>query len=367
MSALKTGKSGVSGKAYSIFSRIRSLRSKEVNNMLYSLKRFSENEIAPQRMKIIKFYDQYGERAVKEAFGADRKVVSRWKQRLVKSQGKLSSLIPLSTRPHKIRTSQIDSRITAFIKKQRKDHPRIGKEKLKPDLDIYCRQLGISTISISTVGNIIKRNQFFFQKPIIRVYHDPNSAWARKAVKYKKRLRIKHVIRPQDYGHIVSDTVERVTDGIKDYFMNAIDAKMKFALSLNYPNNNSVNMKDFYFRFKKVYPGEIEKWQSDNGKENLGVFDQQLEKDGIPHLFIYPNCPQIDTFIERYNRTLQEEFIDYHLDVIHDKPLFNKKLADWNIYYNVERRHHSLGLISPLNYFVEKGGMSHKYLTYTKN
>ena len=334
--------------------------------MLYSLRRFSENEIAPQRMKMIKFYDQYGEKAIKEAFGADRKVISRWKQRLTKSKGRLSSLIPLSTRPHAVRVSQVDPQITAFIKGQRKDHPGIGKEKLKPDLDIYCRKLGISTVSTSSIGNIIKRNNFFYQKPNIKVYHDPNSAWARKTAKYKKRLRIKHVVRPTDYGHIVSDTVERITDGIKDYFMNAIDAKMKFALSLNYKNNNSTNMKDFYFRFKEVYPVKVKDWQSDNGKENLGVFDEQLEKDHIPHLFIYPNCPQIDTFIERYNRTLQEEFIDYHLDIIHDKPEFSQKLADWNIYYNINRRHHSLGLISPLRYFVEKGGMSHKYLTYTQ-
>ena len=147
--------------------------------------------------------------------------------------------------------------------------------------------------------------------------------------------------------------------------MSAIDAKMKFALTLNYKNITSVNMLDFYHRFKSVYPGVIRVWQSDNGSENLGVFDLQLEKDGIPHLFIYPRCPQIDTFIERYNRTVQEEFIDYNLDTIHDKVIFNQKLSQWNIYYNTKRRHHSLELQSPLGYFVAKGGMSQMSLTYT--
>ena len=333
--------------------------------MLYSLRRFSENEIAPQRMKIIKFYDQYGEKAVKEAFGADRKVVSRWKQRLVESKGKLSSLIPLSTRPHRVRTPLVDPQVTAFIKDQREAHPRIGKDKIKPDLDIYCRKLEIPTVSVSTIGNIIKRNSFFFQKAG-RIYHNPDSKWAQNQTKKKKRLRIRHSPKPLDYGHILSDTVEKITDGIRDYFISAIDAKMKFALTLQYPHLTAVNMKDFYYRFKKVYPGTVSKWQTDNGSENLGVFDQQLEKDGVPHLFIYPRCPQIDTFIERYNRTVQEEFIDEHLDLIHDKELFSQKLADWNIYYNINRRHHSLGLISPLRYFAEKGGLSHKWLTYTE-
>ncbi len=54
-------------KAYPIFSRIKGL--KEVKNMLSSLRQFSKSEIAQQRMKIIKFYQQYGEEATKEAFG----------------------------------------------------------------------------------------------------------------------------------------------------------------------------------------------------------------------------------------------------------------------------------------------------------
>jgi len=45
--------------------------------MLYSLRRFTGSEVAGERMKIIKFYEQYGEEATKEAFGADSKVISR--------------------------------------------------------------------------------------------------------------------------------------------------------------------------------------------------------------------------------------------------------------------------------------------------
>ncbi len=332
--------------------------------MLYSLRKFDTSEIAQERMKIINFYNQYGEKATKQAFAADRRVISRWKKRFRKSGGQLMSLIPISTRPKNVRQPQTHKKIIEFIKQQRKDHPRIGKEKLKPDLDIHCRKLGIKTVSTSTIGNIIKRHHFFYQKAG-KIYHNPNSKWAQNKVKRKKRLRIKHSPKPQDYGHILSDTVERITDGIKDYFMSAIDAKMKFALTLNYKKITSKNMKDFYHRFKSVYPGIIKIWQSDNGSENLGEFDKQLEEDQIPHLFIYPRCPKIDTFIERYNRTLQEEFIDYYEDIIHDKKLFNQKLTDWNIYYDCERRHHSLGLKSPLQYFIDNGGMSHKSLTYT--
>jgi len=53
MSQLKRGKIGVLGKSYFIFSRIRGL--KRVINMISSLRRFDQDEVATQRMKIIKF------------------------------------------------------------------------------------------------------------------------------------------------------------------------------------------------------------------------------------------------------------------------------------------------------------------------
>jgi hypothetical protein len=53
----------------------------------------------------------------------------------------------------------------------------------------------------------------------------------------------------EDYGHIISDTVERITDVVKDYFFSAMDVKLKFSLSLNYKRLASANMKDFYERF----------------------------------------------------------------------------------------------------------------------
>ncbi|KKR70070.1 MAG: Integrase core domain protein [Candidatus Woesebacteria bacterium GW2011_GWA2_40_7b] len=307
--------------------------------MIESIRRFSGSEIAIQKLKIINFYASHGEISTKEAFGVDRKVISRWKTRLNNSDGKLASLVPFSTKPVSVRIPTTRPEIVDFIKGQREAHFRIGKEKLKVFLDRYCEENYIPKISISTIGNIIKRHNFFYQDQR-KVYHDPSSGWAQRGRKKTKRLRIKHSFHPNYFGYILSDSVERITDGIKDYFISAIDAKMKFSLTLNYKRLTSENMTDFYLRFKDIYPGKIKMWQSDNGGENLGLFDAQLKKDNIPHYFIYPRCPKIDTFIERYNRTLQDD--------------------------NSQRPHHSLNLKSPLQYFMDEGGMSQMSLTYTK-
>ena len=46
----------------------------------------------------------------------------------------------------------------------------------------------------------------------------------------------------------------------------------------------------------------------------LGSLDEYLKKRNIKHNFIYPRCPKINGFVERANRTLQEEFINLHLN-----------------------------------------------------
>ena len=333
--------------------------------MLYSLRKFDSSEVAKERMKIITFYEQYGEKATKEAFGADRKVMCRWMKRLKGGNGSLMSLIPSSTAPHTVRRSTIPSEMIDFIRNLRKKRPRLGKEKIKPLLDKYCFRNGFKTISESTVGNIIKRKHFFFQKAG-RVYHNPASKWVQKRHTNPRRLRVKHTPKPEDFGHIMADTVIRIIDGIKHYFYSAIDIKLKFVLTLHYKRLNSRNMKDFYDRFKTVYPGIIKDWQTDNGQENLGEFDNELSRQNIPHLFSYPHCPKINAYIERYNRTVQEEFIDNNLDIIHDEKMFNRELADYLIFYNTERPHKSLGLNSPIDYLILNGGMSHMSLTYTE-
>jgi hypothetical protein len=333
--------------------------------MLPSLRKFNQSEIAKQRLKIIDFYYSYGEKATIDAFGADRKVINRWQKRYQLSGYRLKSLVPKSTKPVNLRQSEVDSKVVDFISQYREDHHNTGKEKLKPDVDVFCKQNSLPLISVSTIGRIIKRKHIYFPSNSGRIYHNPNSKWATNSVNKKKRLRVKHAPKPKDYGYILSDTVEKIIYGVKRYFISAIEIKSKITLTLEYSRLNSANMTDFYFRFRQFYPLTVKFWQNDNGGENLKHFDKQLETDGIPHLFIYPHCPRIDTFIERYNRTLQEEFLNDHLEELIDIKQGNKLLVNWNLYYNTRRRHHSLNLLSPVNYLISQGQMSQMCWTNT--
>lgn len=56
---------------------------------------------------------------------------------------------------------------------------------------------------------------------------------------------------------------------------------------------------------------------------------------------------------ERLNRTIPEEFVEYHLDdLLDDTALFNYKLMDYLVWFNAQRPHWALHLQSPLQFLM---------------
>ncbi|MFN4152608.1 MAG: hypothetical protein ACK4IX_16825 [Candidatus Sericytochromatia bacterium] len=84
-----------------------------------------------------------------------------------------------------------------------------------------------------------------------------------------------------------------------------------------------------------VYPIKdgVHTIQTDNGLEFMREFDNYLKEKHIKHLFIYPRCPKINAYIERGNRTLQEEFVDDNEYLVLDGGVyeFNEKLIEYLI------------------------------------
>ena len=362
MSVLKYGKSGVPSHAYPILSRIRGL--KEVMPVIASLRKFDCEEVAKERMKILSFYERYGEHATKEAFGVDRRTIWVWRKRLERGNDHLVVLTPTSTKPKTLRTMRVDPHIVTYIRSQREQFPRRSKEKLKPFVDTECRRLSLPSIATSTIGKVIKRNNLFFFKGR-HVYHNPASKWMDK--KQRKRVRVKHAPKPVDFGHLEMDTVVRIVDSMKVYLYTAIDIRMKFSFAYPYTRLNSQNTVDFFQKLQMVYPVPVVSVQTDNGLEFLGDFDAYLEKQTITHAFTYPRCPRINGVVERFNRTMSEELLEPNLHLLHDPLTFCAKLVDWLIYYNCYRVHQSLGLQTPMGYLVSEGGMSKKSVACTRN
>ncbi len=105
---------------------------------------------------------------------------------------------------------------------------------------------------------------------------------------------------------------------------------------------------------------------SDNGAEFLGHFQQRLDAYGITHWWTYPRSPKMNAHAERFNRTLQETFVDYHEDLLFDDlAAFNRKLADWLLAYNTILPHHSLERQSPVQFFMHQQPECQRGWTHT--
>ncbi len=157
----------------------------------------------------------------------------------------------------------------------------------------------------------------------------------------------------------------RELDRLKVYFYSAIDIKGKAAISLPYSHCASRNAMDFFQRLQQVYPLPIRDVQTDNGAEFLGEFDEYLQEQRIPHRFSYPRCPRINGCVERYQRTLSEEFIEVHEDSIREPQEFLRHLGEYLVFYNSERIHHALGKQTPLGYLLSQKQMSKMSVTHT--
>ena len=75
----------------------------------------------------------------------------------------------------------------------------------------------------------------------------------------------------------------------------------------------------------------------------------------------------MNAYVERFNRTLREEFLNVNGILIKEKDDFDKLLIDWLVYYNSKRPHSSLNLKSPLQYILNNYKMANMCLTKTYN
>ena len=330
----------------------------------YSLNKYSQDEVAQFRMKVIKFHDRYGSCATKEAFSVGRSTIFLWKKSLRQANGSLTALCPISTAPKTTRRMVVNPKVYDFIENLRLNNYRLGKEKIKRLLDAYCLSSGIETVSESKVGRIIKVNNLFLPKQG-RVYHDPSKKPTIPGTKRVKQ-RLPKDSQVNAAGDLLQlDTVIKFDQGIKRYILTAIDLYSRFTFAFAYMCLSSAVALDFMLKLETITPFKIKAIKTDNGLEFLGDFDIYLNRKSIIHYFSYPRTPKSNAYIERFNRTIQEEFVDANLDLFDDMNTFNNKMMDYLVYYNTVRPHKSLGYQTPMGFMISEDQKSNMLWTRT--
>lgn len=306
-----------------------------------------------RKLKIINFFAKHGLSATKDAYLVSRSSIYAWKKKLTDSKGKLLSLRNISRKPHNMRRMYIEPIVLQFIEKMRKEYPRLSKDKLKPLLDDFCKENNLACISPSTIGKVIKRNcYFFYLKPRVK-----------GKIKNKKRVFGYEVQNIGDLSQI--DSIAKFKDGIKRYILTGIDITGRFTFAYGYSNLSSKKGADFINKYNEVTPFSVSAVQTDNGLEFANLCDKTMQEKGIVHFFTYPKSPKMNAYIERFNRTLQEEFIDHHEELLFsDLKAFNSALMDYLLFYNTKRIHISLNNQTPMDYIIKKSNMCTTHTNY---
>ena len=323
---------------------------------LFTLRDSKKLEIVEKRLKIIKFFDKYGAEATREAFGVARSTVYLWKKKLKDAGGKLIALVPKSKAPKNKGKRETHPEIIEFIRRYRLAHPRTGQEAIKVELDEYCRKKGLKSISVTTIARIIR---YLKDKNLIPDYKKRLSFYARTCRFVERRTKRKKKLRPNGYkpkypGDLVQiDSTMYFFNGIKRYIIGAIDLKSRFGFCLTYSSLSSASARDFIERLMKVSPFPIRRVQTDNGSEFEKYFREYLEKHRIVHFYNYPRYPRGNGYIERFFRTIKEQYIYWNTDGIYDIRKFNENLIEYLIWYNTKKPHTGLNKLSPVDYLIK--------------
>lgn len=304
---------------------------------------FDASDKARFKLRCIEMYEAYGVKAVLQAFpNISTRSIYRWKRQYYQSGKCLSSLIPKSTKPKKVRQMQTPVEILSFIKLVRSKYPKLSKYKIKPMLDEYCADNGLSTYSDSWIGKVISRYNFFFnhgRKPVIK-----------KRRNQKKKLRIKRCPKANKVklGYLQIDAVILYYQGRRICYLNAVELKTRQAFVKRVSTVSSNTTTVFLQEIMDQVDYQIHTIQSDNGSEFESLFRQTLKTLDITQLNSYPKRPKTQGYIERFNWTLQDECLYYHLDTyLEDPKLLDKKVDQWLGWYNNKRPHQGLNYQTP--------------------
>jgi len=251
-------------------------------------------------------------------FGIPRSSYYNWKKKF--EEGGREGLIRKKPIPYS-HPNQLSQDIVDKILELRKSY-HLGPQRITWYLERYH---GVTT-SCSTVYRTLVRN---------RMSRLPKSA-PRRAIHTKRYSKTVP-------GHHIQVDVKFIwlkkPDGtkVRRFQYTAIDDATRIRALKIYKRHTQKNAIDFTDYVIEKFPFRIHTIRTDRGHEFQAQFHWHVEDLGIRHVYIKPRSPQLNGKVERSHRTDNEEF--YQLLTYTDDVDLNKKLTDWENFYNLHRPH----------------------------
>jgi putative transposase len=313
----------------------------------WQLLRFrGESVSANARVKlewIISYYTLFGENVTRTTkhYGISRKSFYKWFNRFDKKN--LSTLEEQSRAPEHTRKRDISFQQRIQIRSLRKKHLRWGKMKLKR---LYKKEYA-EEISSWKIQKVIEEEKLYFDKG----QHKRQQQKKKQAQGIQKK-RITEFVKENKVHHLwhVDTVVFTLPEGGYRYLLTAIDDVSKLAYARLYGTHSSAKAAEFLKRLHYLTEGEMINLHHDNGSEFKKDFEKACKELSLPQWYSRVRTPKDNAVLERFNRTIQEEFVEM-IDIgLENIPLFNQRLLDWLIEYNNQRPHEALDYLTPLEY-----------------
>ena len=313
-------------------------------NFLRNLAKDKISDKAQLKLEWVIFYHTSAERNAKTTashFGISKKTFLKWFNRFDESN--LKSLEEQSRAPIHVRTRQINTWERSRIIKLRRDHMKYGKMKIKR---LYFTEYQ-QEISSWKIQKVIEGENLYPDKEKIKKRRNKQ-----KQAQIQQKKRITQFQKKTIVNYLWHVDTVLLTMGIGGYryLLTAIDEVSKIAYARLYTTHSSKQAKDFLLRLNYLTENRMINLHHDNGSEFKKDFEQACIGLKLPQWYSRPRTPKDNPVLERFNRTIQEEFVDFwDVDPV-DVEDFNQQLLDWLIEYNSIRPHQTLDYQTPLEY-----------------
>lgn len=293
---------------------------------------------------MIFYYSQAKKNALFTAsyFGISSKTFHKWKKRF--DPHRIQSLEEKTRAPHHRRVWEVTPLEEERIIKLRNQYLKYGKQKLK----IIYQQDYSEQISTWKIERVIRKYHLY---PDLVEHQKQLKRQKRRAFKPKRRIGELKKGYSGTLWH--TDSIVIWWYGQRRIIFTALEDKTKLGYARVYQSSTSRKATDFLKRLIYLSDYEIQIIHSDNGSEFAGEFERACQELSIEQVYSRVRQPKDNPALERFNWTVQDEWLSLSEVGLDDIVEANEDLTEWLVEYNNHRPHAALDYLTPLAYATQ--------------
>ncbi len=317
-------------------------------NKYQRLRKVGQKTLSPPaqlRLEWIIFYYTLGKRCALNTahqFGVSSKTLHKYLSRF--DEANLKTLEEHSRAPlHKRQPTITRTEEERIIEQRKKTKCIGGKKKLQWS---YRKKYG-GNISTHKIQQTINKYGLYPNKKDRQIQIKKRCNQTRN----QSKIRMHQFEKKKELGFLWhTDSVIVNWYGKRRVIITAIEEQTKVAFAHIYSSGSSRSATDFLKRLLYLSNNQITNIHHDNGSEFAGEFEESCRLLNIQQIYSRVRRPKDNAALERFNRTIQEEWLAVSEVGLDDTQEANGDLTEWLVSYNFERPHQSLAYLTPIEY-----------------